>query len=101
MTGGTVGRGTRHAATGLEEDKIVQNNRAAPRSEKDGVLVYHKYKVGQTVHFAGGMKYATNVRGTYKVTRLLPTETDDRQYRVQSAKDGHERVVRESEIEAV
>lgn len=63
-------------------------------------MVFHKYKVGQTVHFSGGLKYTTNVRGTYKVVRLLPSETDDRQYRIQSTKDGHERVVRESELEA-
>ncbi|HVI86699.1 MAG TPA: hypothetical protein VM659_00275 [Dongiaceae bacterium] len=64
-------------------------------------MAFHKYKVGQTVHFSGGLKYATNVRGTYKVVRLLPSETDDRQYRIQSTKDNHERVVRESELEPV
>jgi hypothetical protein len=78
----------------------VRSYRQIPRPREDGILAYHKYKVGQTVHFSGGMKYTPNVRGAYKVTRLLPSETDDRQYRIQNLKDGHERVVRESEIEA-
>jgi len=79
----------------------VRTSRPMPQPGKDGVLAFHKFKVGQTVHFAGGLKYATNVRGTYKIVRLLPSESDDRQYRIQSAKDGHERVVRESELESV
>lgn len=78
----------------------MRSHRQIPRPPADGILAYHKYKVGQTVHFSGGMKYVPNVRGTYKVMRLLPSETGDRQYRIQNLKDGHERVVRESEIEA-
>lgn len=68
------------------------------KSEKEAVLTFHKYKVGQMVNFLGGMKYATNARGTYKIVRLLPSETDDCQYRIQSIRDNHERVVRESEL---
>jgi hypothetical protein len=78
----------------------VRTNTPTPRPGKDGVLAFHKYKIGQTVHFSGGLKYAANVRGTYKIVRLLPSETADGQYRIQSTKDGHERVVRESELEA-
>lgn len=60
---------------------------------------FHKFKVGQSVHFIGGMQYTSNVRGTYKIVRLLPSETEDCQYRIQSTGDGHERVVRQSEIQ--
>jgi hypothetical protein len=62
-------------------------------------LGFHKFKVGQSVHFVGGLQYVTTVRGIYKIVRLLPSETKDCQYRIQSTTDGHERVVRESEIE--
>jgi hypothetical protein len=39
-------------------------------------------------------------RGKYKVLRLLPSETRDLQYRVKHTEDGHERVVRESQLTA-
>jgi hypothetical protein len=83
-----------------QRNRAAQGDQAIPKRQGDGALAYHKYKVGQTVHFAGGLKYATNVRGLYKIVRLLPSETDDRQYRIQSITDAHERVVRESEIQA-
>lgn len=72
---------------------------ARRHAEGNGALVYHKFKVGQTVLFAGGPQYQTNVRGRYKVVRLLPSDTADRQYRIQNITDGHERVVRESELQ--
>lgn len=62
-------------------------------------MTFHKFKVGQSVHFSGGLQYAATARGSYKIVRLLPSETSDCQYRIQSTKDGHERVVRESELE--
>ena len=34
-------------------------------------------------------------RGAYTVIRLEPNDASDREYRVKSARDGHERVVRE------
>jgi len=38
------------------------------------------------------------VSGIYKVTQLLPPEGDDRQYRIKSASEPHERVVKESQL---
>jgi hypothetical protein len=37
-------------------------------------------------------------RGTYTIVRKLPVEGRDCQYRVKSTDDGHERVLRESQI---
>jgi hypothetical protein len=34
----------------------------------------------------------------YKVTQLLPPEGDDRQYRIKSADEPHERVAKESQL---
>ena len=66
---------------------------------KEEALAFHKFKVGQSVRFIGGMKYSTNVRGIYKIVRLLPSETRDCQYHIKNVTDGQERVVNESELE--
>ena len=36
--------------------------------------------------------------GVYKITQLLPSESDDCQYRIKSFDEPHERVVKESEL---
>ena len=60
----------------------------------------HKFKVGQTVHFTSGPygRGAGGAGGAYKITQLLPPEGDDRQYRIKSANEPHERVVKESQL---
>ena len=58
----------------------------------------HGFSVGQIVELVPG-KYDGNIpRGAYAVTRLLPNDGSDREYRVRSQQDGHERVVRESQL---
>ncbi len=58
----------------------------------------HGFSVGQSVVLFPG-KYDGNVpRGTYTVLRLLPNDGTDREYRVRHQQDGHERVVRESQL---
>ena len=37
-------------------------------------------------------------RAVYKITQLLPSEGDDRQYRIKCADEPHERVVKESQL---
>ena len=59
----------------------------------------HKYTVGQSVEFSPGARDGSAARGRYEVVRHLPSETRDLQYRVKSSVDGHERVVRESQLE--
>jgi hypothetical protein len=56
----------------------------------------HKFKVGQTVNYTSG-PYGRG-GGVYKITQLLPPEGDDRQYRIKSASEPHERVVKESQL---
>ncbi len=60
----------------------------------------HKYTIGQVVQFLTGPQDGNIPRGRYKVQRLLPSETRDLQYRVKHMVDGHERVVRESQLAA-
>ena len=58
----------------------------------------HRFAVGQSIEFAPGRLDTTATRGAYTVVRLHPDEPNDREYRVKSAHDGQERVVRESDL---
>ena len=58
----------------------------------------HKFKVGQTVLYTSGPYGRGGSSGVYKVTQVLPTEGDDRQYRIKSSAEPHERVVKESQL---
>jgi hypothetical protein len=61
-------------------------------------MVTHKYAIGDRVRLIVD-KYAGDVPpGIYTVSRKLPVEANICQYRVRHAQDGHERVVRESQL---
>lgn len=61
----------------------------------------HKFKIGQSVNFSSGPFGRGGANGIYTVTRLLPLEGDDYQYRIKSADEPHERVVKESQLDRV
>lgn len=67
----------------------------------EGPVQDHKFKVGQSVSFSSGPFGRGGTNGTYKVTQLLPLEGDDYQYRIKSAAEPHERVVKESQLDRV
>lgn len=58
----------------------------------------HGFVVGQSVELTPGRLDGNVPRGTYTILRLLPNDAADREYRVRNARDGHERVVRESQL---
>jgi hypothetical protein len=64
----------------------------------EDTLSEHKFRIGQTVHFTSGPYGRGGVSGVFKITQLLPPEGDDRQYRIKSASEPHERVVKESQL---
>jgi hypothetical protein len=64
-------------------------------------VTQHKFKVGQTVNFTSSAFDRGGASGIYKVTHLLPPEGDDHQYRIKSANEPHERVVKESQLNRV
>jgi hypothetical protein len=64
----------------------------------ENVMSDHKFKVGQSVHYTSGPYGRGTASGAYKVTQVLPAEGDDRQYRIKSASEPHERVVKESQL---
>ncbi|WP_368417084.1 hypothetical protein [Falsiroseomonas sp.] len=58
----------------------------------------HGFAIGQSVELSPGRFDGNVPRGTYTILRLLPNDAADREYRVRNARDGHERVVRESQL---
>jgi hypothetical protein len=67
----------------------------------EGSVQGHKFKVSQSVSFTSGPFGRGGTNGIYKVTQLLPPEGDDYQYRIKSASEPHERVVKESQLNRV
>jgi hypothetical protein len=61
-------------------------------------MTTHKFAVGDRVRLVVS-KYAGDVPpGVYTISRKLPVEANVCQYRVKHVQDGHERVVRESQL---
>lgn len=61
-------------------------------------MAAHKFITGQRVQFSPSGFDGTTQRGTYVVVRGMPSETRDLQYRIKDPRDGHERVVLESQL---
>ncbi len=61
-------------------------------------MVSHPYAVGQEVEFLPGRLDLHVPRGLYTIVRQLPVEANERQYRVKNTRDGHERIMRESQL---
>jgi hypothetical protein len=56
----------------------------------------HKFSTGQVVEARKGLWAAPP--GAYEIIRCLPPSGTENQYRVKSVNDGHERIVRESDL---
>ncbi len=57
------------------------------------------FRIGQTVRLRRDPMNRTAAIGEYKVIRLLPYSGGDVQYRIKSALEPHERVVKGSSLE--
>jgi hypothetical protein len=60
----------------------------------------HKFKVGLTVHYTPG-RFGRARPGDVKVIQHLPPEDGEYRYRVKSADEPFDRVVKENELERV
>jgi hypothetical protein len=58
----------------------------------------HKFQIGQTLILTASLNVPG---GAYLVTKRLPAHDGEFEYRVKSANEPHERVVRESELSDV
>jgi hypothetical protein len=58
-----------------------------------------KFKIGRSVNYTSASSGAGRGNGIYKITQLLPPEGDDFPYRIKSAAEPHERVVKESQLD--
>ncbi len=61
-------------------------------------MTQHKYKIGEVVGLMSNRLDANIPGGSYTVQRLMPASGRDLQYRLKNTRDGHERVVRESQL---
>jgi hypothetical protein len=68
-------------------------------SVRENAMSNHKFKIGQSVNCTSGSFGAIRGSGIYTITQLLPPEGDDFQYKIKSAAEPHERVVKESELD--
>jgi hypothetical protein len=55
----------------------------------------HRFRMGQAVIYVGRERAS----GTYNITRLMPPEGGDFQYRIRNANEPHDRVVKESDLD--
>jgi hypothetical protein len=61
------------------------------------VIELHRFKTGQSVELVANDLRLKSL-GAFTVVRAMPAERGIQHYRVKSVKDGHERVVLESEL---
>jgi hypothetical protein len=59
----------------------------------------HMFRAGQMVRLVRGYPHRDAAEGSYEVIRQLPYSEGDFQYRIKSAREQHERVAKESELE--
>jgi hypothetical protein len=59
----------------------------------------HKFEIGQTVYFTSRPIGHMEANDAYRVVKLLPSDGDDYQYRIKSANEAFERVVKESQLD--
>jgi hypothetical protein len=59
-----------------------------------------QFRSGQTVRLSRGLLHKS-AAGEYKIVRQLPDNGGEQQYRIKSAREPHERVVKESDLEKI
>ena len=57
------------------------------------------FRSGQTVRLVRTLSRRAAAEGEFKIVRALPNEGGETQYRVKSAQEPHDRVVKESDLQ--
>ena len=68
-------------------------------SERSIRVLEHKFRVGQSVNFFPSRGVDHRSKGQYTIVLLRPLDGDAPQYRIRNKADGHERIVRENELD--
>ena len=63
-------------------------------------MAYHKFTIGQFVEL-DPMLYRNAPGGPFEITRRLPVNRGEYEYRIKNESEPHERIARESELRAV
>jgi hypothetical protein len=63
-------------------------------------MVLHQFEIGETVLVTGGRYTRVQLGERFQIVRHLPAEEATPQYHIKSEANGHERIVREDEIDA-
>ena len=72
------------------------------RHQREDISLRQPFKTGQRVQLSRTVRNRNVAPGSYEVVRQLPTGDDgERQYRLKSASESHERVAKESELEGL
>ena len=66
-----------------------------------GAMQGSRFEIGQTVYFQPSMGSRLLSHRLFRIVRLLPAEGMEKQYRIKSIHDSHERVAFEYELHAV
>ncbi len=108
-----VGKATRPAASAIRAPSIAPKSTLKskmlrtpsppmqPLAASEIVTTTHKYQVGETVYYTSPTFGRAAATGSYTVVKLLPSESDDYQYRIKSSGEAFERVAKESQLERV
>lgn len=80
----------------LARERDSAGNGFAIAAMENRVTDLHRFKVGQSVRYRSSVRSGSNA--SFKILRLLPPEGDQRQYRIKSSSEAHERIAKESEL---
>jgi hypothetical protein len=70
-----------------------------PMAAHEIMVKAHKYRIGERVYYTSPTFGRAAATGSYTVVKLLPSESDDYQYRIKSSGEAFERVAKESQLD--
>jgi hypothetical protein len=96
-----TGKTAARAPSAVKTAKIIRTASPPmqPISAHEVPIRAHKYRVGEMVYFTSPTFGRAAAVGSYTVVKLLPSESDDYQYRIKSSGEAFERVAKESQLD--
>ncbi|MFZ0152254.1 MAG: hypothetical protein WAM72_28635 [Xanthobacteraceae bacterium] len=76
---------------------VLQLGHRATAVQRWCIMSNHKFKIGDTVFLEGSLNVPG---GAYVIVRQLPGHNGEFEYQIKSAREPHDRVVRESQLSA-